>query len=394
MTRAARIDDCLSTRDGRLFVEECDSVDLVNRFGSPLFVMSEDQLRRTARRFRSSFQQGWPDGPVKVLPAAKANWLSALHRILADEGCGCDIYSPGELTVALEAGIDPTLISVNGVPKAESHIYRSIEAGVRITIDSVEEVDFIEKAAKDLNRVATVRLRLKPPLSGFVDHSDFVAEGLVPTDLAAMVYKGGLAFEDSTAVGARILRSPNVDLVGFHQHYGRHHSSIRYWHELMKAFAKETGKVCRALGGFMPREIDIGGGFAIPRDPFNARTDYREPFQLAALHALSRGMHLVASQGRYRLMARIADSIVKKPNEKPAPSIEDYARICTDTLRAELPRNGIDTKGLMLQIEPGRGLFGDAGIHLTTVTNIKRLKDPIRWNVVVVDTTEFFFTGG
>lgn len=394
MTPATRIDDCLSTRDGRLFVEECDSVDLANRFGSPLFVMSEDQLRRNVRRFRSAFQNGWPDGPVEVLPAAKANWISAVHRILADEGCGCDIYSPGELTVALEAGIDPALISVNGVPKDESHIYRSIQAGVRITIDSVEEVDIIEKAAKELDLVAKVRLRLKPPLSGFVDHSDFVAEGLVPTDLAAMVYKGGLAFDDVMDVGPRILRAPSVELVGFHQHYGRHNSSIRYWRELMKAFAKETGKICRALGGYKPQEIDIGGGFPVPRDPFNARTDYTEPFQLAAFYALSRGMHLLAPEKRYQVAARIADTIVKKPNRKPAPCIEDYARVCTGTLMHELPRHGIDTKGLMLQIEPGRGLFGNAGVHLTTVTNIKRLKTPIRWNVVIVDTTEFFFTGG
>ncbi len=389
-----RIDECLSTIRGHLFVEECDCVELVSRFGSPLFVMSEDQLRRNVRRFRDAFQQGWPDGPVKVLPAAKANWISALHRILADEGCGCDIYSPGELTVALEAGMEPELISVNGVPKDESHIYRSVQAGVRITIDSVDEVDWIEKAADELDLVARVRIRLKPPLYGFVEHSDFVAEGLVPTDMAVMVYKGGLAFDDVMAVAPRILRSNNVELMGFHQHYGRHNSSLRYWRELMRAFARETGKICRALGGFQPQEIDIGGGYPVPRDPFNARTDYSEPFQLAAFHALSRGMHLFASQGRYRVMSRIADSIVKKPRQKLAPSIEDYARICTGTLMKELPKNGINTRGLMLQIEPGRGLFGNAGIHLTKVTNIKRLKDPIRWNVVIVDSTEFFFAGG
>ena len=57
-----RIDDCLSARDGRLYVEECDTLDLVREFGSPLFVFSEDQLRRNVRRFQTAFQAGWPDG--------------------------------------------------------------------------------------------------------------------------------------------------------------------------------------------------------------------------------------------------------------------------------------------------------------------------------------------
>jgi diaminopimelate decarboxylase len=390
----AHIDDCLSTRDGHLYVEECDAVDLVARFGSPLFVLSENQIRRNARRFQKAFQDGWPDGPVRVLPAAKANWILAVQRILADEGCGCDIYSPGELTVALNAGFDPQLISVNGVPKDADHVYRSVREGVRITIDSVEEVDLIAQAATDLDRVARVRLRLKPAISGFIEHSDFVAEGLVPTDVAAMVYKGGLAFDDVVAIGRRILQMEKVELVGIHEHHGRHHRSTRYWEEQMKAFAREVGRVCQALGGFRPLELDIGGGFAIPRDPFNAVTDYGEPVQLGALYALSKGLNLLGSEARYRVMARLIDTIVTRPNQTAAPSIEEYAQACTRTLRQELPKHGVDTKGLMLQLEPGRSLHGDAGIHLTTVRGIKRLATPIRWKMVIVDTTEFWFTGG
>ncbi|MCX7855915.1 MAG: hypothetical protein N2556_08095, partial [Anaerolineae bacterium] len=283
-----RLDDCLSIRDGHLFIEECDSVDLVKRFGSPLFVFSEDQIRRNVRRFTQAFEAGWPDGPVKILPAAKANWITAIQYILADEDCGCDIYSPGELEIALRAEFNPEFISVNGVPKDEDHIYRCVQAGVRITIDSVEELDVIERAAEELKRAVKVRLRLKPAISGFVQHSDFVPEGLVPTDLAAMVYKGGLTKDQVIALGQRILKMERVKLVGFHQHHGRHHRSIRYWEEQMKAFARDLGEVCQALGGFQPQEIDIGGGFAVPRDPFNAATDYAAPMEFAALHAISK----------------------------------------------------------------------------------------------------------
>ena len=160
-------------RNGHLFIEERNTTELIHQFGSPLFFLSENQIRRNIRRFQEAFQNGWSNGLVKVMPAVKANWISAVQRIIADEGCGCDVYSPGELDVVLNSGFDPQFISVNGLPKDEAHIYRSITEGVRITIDSVEEVDLIEKAANELNRMVKVRLRLKPTISGFINHSDF-----------------------------------------------------------------------------------------------------------------------------------------------------------------------------------------------------------------------------
>jgi diaminopimelate decarboxylase len=265
---------------------------------------------------------------------------------------------------------------------------------VRVTIDSVEEVDVIEKAANELKKTANVRIRLKPVISEFTDSSNFVAEGLVPTDIAAMAYKGGLSYDAVMTVAPRILKMENVNLVGFHQHHGRHHASTRYWEAQMKAFAEEMGKVCKALGGYQPEEIDIGGGFAIPRDPFNAATDYTEPVQLAALHAISKALKVLGKSGRYKVLAKLIDTIVMKPNQTPAPTIEAYAKACTETLMRELPKQGVNTDGLMLQLEPGRAMHGNTGIHLSTVTNIKRMHHPIRWNVVIVDTTEFWFTGG
>ncbi len=395
MSENSRIDDCLSKRNGHLYVEDCDAVELIREFGSPLFVVSEDQVRRNARRFQDAFQAGWTDGPVKVLPAAKANWISAVQRILADEGCGCDIYSPGELSIALDAGFDPQSISVNGVPKDRDHIRRCIQNGVRITIDGPEEVEMIEQAANELNKKAYVRLRLKPAISGFIKHSDFANMGLVPTDLAALVYKGGLTFDQVAAIGPRLLQMKNVELVGFHEHHGRHHVSTRYWEEQMKAYAAEMGRVCKMLSGFRPKEIDIGGGFAVSRDPFNKETDYSEPLLLAVLHTLSMGLKLAGDKGRYAVLSRLLNAFMTgRPNQRLAPAIEDYADACTRTLRRELPKHGIDTRGLLLQLEPGRAMHGNAGIHLTTVKSIKHITTPIKWNIVVVDTTEFWFTGG
>jgi diaminopimelate decarboxylase len=389
-----RIDDCLSNRNGMLFIEDMASSDLVERFGSPLFVFSEDQVRRNVRRFRDAFEKGWTAGPVKVMPAAKANWLFAIQRVLADEGCGADIYSAGELDVALRAGVDPRFISVNGVPKDEEHIRRTIEVGARLTIDSLRDVAFLEELAPALSKTAYVRLRIRPAISEFVKKSDFSPNGMVPTDLVALVYKGGLSIDEAIEAGKRVMRLPNVEIVGFHAHHGRHHRSTLYWEAQMHAYARDLGRVCDALGGFRPQEISIGGGFAIPRDPHNAATDYSEPFLLGSLHLLSLGLKYLGAKVRYRVIDKLLTLIEGHPNTIPAPSIEEYGAATTVALLQALPKHGIDPTGVMLQLEPGRAIHGDAGVHLTTVQATKKMTSPIKWNLVTIDTSEFWMTGG
>lgn len=388
------LDTCLSIRGEHLFVEGCDTFSLVKQYGSPIFVFSENQLRQNVREFISSFSAGWPNGPIKLLPAAKANWIAAIQRILVSEGCGCDVYSPGELSVALKAGIEPQYISVNGSPKDFEHVKHAISVGARITIDSTEETEMIQAAVQELGCTAKVRLRIKPILANFTENSDFVAEGLVPADIAALTYKGGLTYEQLLPIAKKLQDVPGVEVVGFHQHHGRHDPSLRYWQQQMREYAREIGRVCAALGGLKPKEIDIGGGFAIPRDPFNAATDYTAPFQFSALFLFSKLLKLFGNSFRYRTIDKLVNFFVSEPNKNLAPSIADYAQVCTRTLREELQKNRIDTQGVMLQIEPGRSLHGNSGIHLTTVKAIKKIEKPIRWQTVIVDTTEFWFTGG
>jgi diaminopimelate decarboxylase len=299
------------------------------------------------------------------------------------------------LAVALESGFDPQYISVNGVPKDDDHIENAIKKGARITLDGIEEIDVVERAANKLNKTASVRLRLRPTLSGFRKFSHFNPTGPVATDIAAMSYKGGMMYQQAIEIGKRIMKMKNVELVGFHEHHGRHHPSTRFWTEQMKSYAKEMGYVCKALGGYQPREISIGGGFAGHRDPFNAETHYSEPYELLALHGLSILLKPFGSRIRYAVVRFIVNLMMEYvPNKKLAPTIEDYAEACTSALKKYLPKNGISTKGLMLQMEPGRSLHGDTAIHLTTIKNAKPMDRPLKWNKYIVDTTQFWFTGG
>ena len=179
MTIAAqRIDDCLSIADGRLQIEGCDAVSLAERFGTPLSVISEDQLRRNARRFQRALAVAWPEGETRILPSIKANYTLALRCALTQEGLGCDVFGPAELHAALAGGVPPELISVNGTGKTRALLERAVGIGARITLDSVREIELVRSVARDLGRRAQVRFRMRPRYLALQARSDF-SEGSV-----------------------------------------------------------------------------------------------------------------------------------------------------------------------------------------------------------------------
>ena len=173
---STKIDDTLSVRDGRLHLEELDVVELARTFGTPLYVLSEDQLKRNVRRFVAAFGRGWPEGEIRILPSIKANNALGLWRILAWEGVGCDTFGPGELHAALASGIRPDWISVNGSVKEADLIERAVAVGARITLDAARELDLVLTAAHALGRRATIRFRVRPDYEDLLQASDFAHE--------------------------------------------------------------------------------------------------------------------------------------------------------------------------------------------------------------------------
>jgi diaminopimelate decarboxylase len=384
-----RLDDCLSTRDGHLFIEDADTVDLAAEFGTPVFVYSERQLRSNYRRFRDAFTQGW-GGSVDVLPAMKANTLLATRQILTDEGAGADIYSIGELEGALSTGVDPSRVSVTGGGKTDMMLRRCIRAGVRITVEDVDEVNRIERIASELGTTASIRLRVKPAIPNLWRKTDF-SQLSVPTDIAAQVYKSGIPPEFLVDMGRRALSAPHVNLVGLHFHAGRHQARLSYWEGLMIRYARLIGELSHAWDGWRPSEIDIGGGMASPRDPNNKETPRSEFVLTAATYPLLVGLRWLGERVYHSIIGRVLPKLTGGTRSKTVPSIEQYAQTITKTLREGLASAGIDPNGIRLQLEPGRGLYGNTAIHLATVKTVKRQRHPIPYTWVLTDTTYFFF---
>ncbi len=331
---------------GRLMIESTAASDLAARFGTPLYVTSEAALRANVREWQSAVRDAWPHGPTRVLVSLKANPTIALRRILNDEGAGCDVFGPYELEIALDAGTPAELISVNGSTKPEALIVRAIAAGARLTVDSVEELAAAAAAARLLERRAHVRLRLRPDLTDLETTSEFTEHD--PLGEVADAYKPGIPIDELREALGR-LDLEGVDLAGVHAHLGRHTSAVEPFRVHAQRLGALVGELARAMPGWTPREIDLGGGYSYPGDP----------------------------TGR-----------ALRPAPAHTPSPAEYAGAVADGLAEGLRASGVDPRGIALEIEPGRAVYGSAGVHLSTVLNVKRQAAPVPRVWVGCDSSE------
>ncbi len=343
-----KINDSLSVRNGRLFVENCAASALAERFGTPLFVVSESHLRGNLRHYKTAFEHCWPEGRIRVMPALKASPILAIRRVLSDEGCGCDIFGPGELEGAIRGGVDPSDISVNGSIKSRDIIRRAISLGARIVLDSPKELEICEEEAKTLGKIARVMFRLKPFMEDLETPSDFIPSATI-REMTQLI-KYGIPTSELLPMGPRAIASPHIDPVGVHVHMGRHSKKLEVWESWVRNCVLLTKRLSDLMDGWVPREIDLGGGF--PSVP-DCDTDVYV-------------------------------------REVGGPSLEDYAETITRTLRKTLEEVGMNASGILIEVEPGRGLHTDTGVHLSRVCNIKEEQEnrPRRW--VEIDTSEVF----
>jgi len=347
-----RLDECLSVRDGELFVEGCRAQDLAARFGTPIHVVSENQLRRNARRFAAAFGDRWP-GPVAILPSIKANPTLALRRILDEEGTGCDVFGPGELEAALRCETDPDLISLNGPMKDEALLERAVAAGVRITLDSLPELSRVRAVAQRLRTPARVRLRHRPDLVGRDEPSEMSPQGLSVRG-ALDRYKAGIPTEELLGLDPQVVRDPLVEVTGVHFHVGRHSADPGVWETAAEQLVGLLAQLSDRWEGWRPRELDLGGGFPAPRDPF----------------------------GRLSSLRRDAPPT--------APAADAYAEALCGRLATGLGSVGIEPSAIRLEVEPGRGLYADAGLHLATVGNVKHQTAPTELTWIETNSSDAY----
>ncbi len=313
---------------GVLHIEECPARRLVERFGSPLFVTSEAQIRHNYRRFRRAFTDRYTDNDVNVLYAIKANNNLAIRRIYHQEGAGGDCFGLSELWATFAGGADPKNVVLNGSNKSLEELQRGVEYGVTITIDCLEELERLGQVCDSAGKNASIHFRLKPHLEGFDGVYGMFSEKIEVSRVVES-WKWGMTFDEALVTLKRALQMPRIEPVGLHCHIGRQTGEASPHRAQAHAVVAQAAAL-RAKTGWTARILDLGGGFAHGRDP----------------------------EGR--------QSFGK------APTIEEFAEALTAALKAELRQQ--DFPPPAIEFEPGRFLIGNTTVLLSTVGVVKRTR--------------------
>ena len=238
----------LGEKNGRLIIGGADAVELARKHGTPLYVTDERRIRSNYRRFAAAF----PDADVYY--AAKANSHIAVLRILAQEGAGADVFSDGELYAALLAGIRPDRILFNGNAKTDAELAMACETGVKVSVDSPDELRSLARIASDADREVEIAFRVNPDVSPATHPK--IATGLAQS-------KFGVPPTQVLACYADALSLEGVRPVGIHCHIGSQILELSPFAEMMTRMMDLVEKLRNDLELELDF-VDVGSGLGIP----------------------------------------------------------------------------------------------------------------------------------
>ena len=234
--------------DGTLHCEEVAIEDIASKYGTPSYIYSEREIRNNAKAYLSSLKK-----PGIICFSVKA--LSNIHilKILANEGCGFDVVSAGELQRCFEAGISGEKIIFSGVGKSEQEIALAISSDIySINAESVSEINRISKVAGEIGKVAPLGIRINPDIS--IASHEYIQTGKKDD-------KFGIDLRDALTVIKKVLNLPNLELKGIACHIGSQISDLDF-------FKKAAASMLEILNeadalNINLSFIDMGGGGGI-----------------------------------------------------------------------------------------------------------------------------------
>ncbi len=241
-----------------------DVRDLAGEFGTPLFACDEEDFRQRCGEFREAFGDG-----AGVFYAAKAFCCRGVLRWASEEGLGVDVCTGGELEVALQAGVDPAMITLHGSNKLSWELAHALRAGIgHIVVDSFEEIARLAyltepaQGAPEATPAATPAPRRQRVLvrvtTGVEAHThEFVAT-------AHDDQKFGFSLSSGAADEAvrRVLTCPTLELAGLHSHIGSQIFDTAGF-DVAAHRVLELAVRIRDEHGIEIAELDLGGGLGI-----------------------------------------------------------------------------------------------------------------------------------
>ena len=300
--------------DGEVRVAGVRVTELAREFGTPLFVVDEDDFRDRCRVMAAAF-----GGGENVHYAAKAFLCTEVARWIDEEGLSLDVCSGGELAVALRANFPPKRIALHGNNKSIDELTAAVRAGIgHVVLDSMTEIERLDEIAGRLGTVQDVLVRVTVGVEAHTH--EFIST-------AHEDQKFGMSLADGQAMAAirRIFETDHLRLVGLHSHIGSQifdvagfelaaHRVIGLLHDVVAEFGvAKTAQIST---------IDLGGGLGISY----------------------------------------------LPQDDPPP-VEDLAAKLSVIVRNESARADLPEPRLI--VEPGRAIAGPATVTLYEVGTVK-----------------------
>ncbi|GIE83916.1 diaminopimelate decarboxylase [Actinoplanes regularis] len=253
------------TDAGSLQIGGVSVTDLAADYGTPAYLLDEDDLRARCRDFAAAFAE------ADVYYAGKSFLCKAVIRIVEEEGLFLDVCSGGELAVALAAGFPPERIGFHGNNKSLSELRRALDAGVgRIVVDSFHEIARLTELSRESGKRPSVLVRVTVGVEAHTH--EFIATAHEDQKFGFSL-AGGAAF----AACAQILDEDVLELRGLHSHIGSQIFDTSGFEVAARRILELQAQVRDARGVELP-ELDLGGGFGIA---YTTQDDPSTPGDLA-----------------------------------------------------------------------------------------------------------------
>jgi len=319
-------EDLSINEKGHLKISDCDTVELARKYGTPLYVINENLIRKRCNIYKNAIKKYYNNNGLPIY-ASKAFSCLKMCKIIKEENLGLDVVSEGELYTALKAGFPAEKIHFHGNNKSYSELYMAVKENVgKIVVDNIQELKILQEISVKLDKNISISLRVKPGIEAHTH--EFIKTGQIDS-------KFGFALENNEALEAIkfINNLKNVELKELHCHIGSQIFNINPFilaAETMMDFIHEI----YLKFNLIIKELNLGGGFGAVYTEKDVFPDYQKYIKC------------------------ISETIYKKSEEHKIPAP-------------------------FLFLEPGRSIVAEAGITLYTVGCVKSIYNTR--NYVMID---------
>lgn len=313
-----KLQGTMEIKDNILHIGGVNTLDLVKKYKTPLYVFDEELIRNKCREYIKSFKV--KENGNKVAYAGKAFLTKYMCKLVCEEGLCLDVVSGGELYTAYKAGMPMENILFHGNNKTVDEVKLGIELGVgRFVVDNFYELDLIEKFCLENNKTQKIYFRVTPGIDAHTHK--YIRTGQIDSKFGFALING-----DFYKAVEKVKQYKNIELVGIHAHIGSQIFEIKPFLDEVEIMLKLLKEVNENNDDINLTEVDLGGGIGV----------------------------YYTEEDKPKTISEFCEAIINKADE-----------VCEE----------LNIKRPTLLIEPGRSLVANAGSTIYTVGSIKEIKN-------------------